>query len=72
LDHTTKSSNLDNILLQAAALVPDQLIYKSFINDSSTALTSLNLPLLSLLQAEYQDVLSTTLLVSPELVIMLY
>jgi hypothetical protein len=48
-----------------------QIFYNSFINDLMLETLNLSLPMVNLLQSEYQELFTTTLLLAPELTILL-
>ena len=68
LDSVIKFSHLDVLLLQANSLVilPETL-YLSVMNDLFLQTTTCFLPITSLFQYEYQETLSVTFLLAPEL-----
>jgi hypothetical protein len=72
IDSISKTSNLDIILLNSNN--PQhftEYLFSSTINDVLIETNTLFFPLSSLLQSEYQDAFSTTLLVAPELSLVL-
>jgi len=72
LDQISKNSYLDTILLQANTKANNvNTLYSSFMNDVIVQTNTCFLPLSPMLQSEYQEVLSTTLLVAPELSLVL-
>lgn len=72
IDQVSKTSYLDSILIHANTKNDTiNTLYSSFMNDIIVQTNTCFLPLSPLLQSEYQEVLSTTLLVSPELSLVL-
>jgi hypothetical protein len=72
IDQVSKTSYLDSILIHANTKNETiNTLYSSFMNDIIVQTNTCFLPLSPLLQSEYQEVLSTTLLVSPELSLVL-
>ena len=68
VDSISKTSNLDIILLNSNNSQRfTEYLFSSTINDILIETNTLFFPLSSLLQSEYQDAFSTTLLVAPEL-----
>lgn len=72
IDQISKTSYLDTILIQANTKSNNvNTLYSSFMNDIIVQTNTCFLPLSPMLQSEYQEVLSTTLLVAPELSLVL-
>jgi len=72
LDHISKLSHLDSLLIKANSNTTDvQLLYSSNMNDLILETSILSLPTMNLLQTEYQEVFSTLTLLAPELSSML-
>jgi hypothetical protein len=72
IDAISKTSHLDIILLNSNSSKNfSEYLFSSTMNDLLLETNTLFFPLSSLLQSEYQDTYSTTLLVAPELSIVL-
>lgn len=72
IDSISKTSHLDVILLNSSSSKNfSDYLFSSSMNDILTESNTLFFPLSSLLQSEYQDTYSTTLLVAPELSLVL-
>jgi hypothetical protein len=72
VDTISKTSHLDVILLNSNASKNfSECLFSSSMNDLLIESNTLFFPLSSLLQSEYQDTFSTTLLITPELSIAL-
>jgi hypothetical protein len=72
IDSISKTSHLDIILLNSTAAKNfNEYLFSSTMGDILSETNTLFFPLSSLLQSEYQDTFSTTLLISPELAIAL-
>jgi hypothetical protein len=72
IDAISKTSHLDIILLNSNSSKNfSDYLFSSTMNDTLLETNTLFFPLSSLLQSEYQDTYSTTLLVAPELSIAL-
>jgi hypothetical protein len=72
IDSIAKTSHLDVILLNSASSKNlSESLFSSTMNDILDETNILFFPLSSLLQSEYQDTFSTTLLISPELALVL-
>jgi hypothetical protein len=68
LDQTSKSSYLDAMLVNAHVQGGDTTaLYSALLSDTVVQTNTYFLPFSPLFQSEYQEVLSTTLLVAPEL-----
>jgi hypothetical protein len=71
IDSISKFSHLDAILIYTNSKASTiQTLYTSFMNDLIIQTNTCFLPLSPLLQSEYQEVFSTTLIIAPELSIM--
>jgi hypothetical protein len=72
LDHPTKISNLDIILIQSNIKVShtnaSQLLYDSLMYDSVILLNTQSLAISTLFQTEYQEPFNVILVIAPELV----
>jgi hypothetical protein len=72
LDTISKASHLDIILLNSSSSKNfTECLFSSTMSDLLTETNTLFFPLSSLLQSEYQDTFSTTLLITPELSIVI-
>jgi hypothetical protein len=72
VDAISKTSHLDVILLNSnSSKNLSECLFSSSMNDLLVESNTLFFPLSSLLQSEYQDTFSTTLLITPELSIAL-
>jgi hypothetical protein len=72
IDSISKTSHLDIILLNSNSSKNfSEYLFSSTMNDILLETNTLFFPLSSLLQSEYQDTYSTTLLVAPELALVL-
>jgi hypothetical protein len=72
IDSISKTSHLDTILLNSNSSKNfSEYLFSSTMNDILLETNTLFFPLSSLLQSEYQDTYSTTLLVAPELALVL-
>lgn len=72
IDAISKTSHLDVILLNSHSSKNfSEYLFSSTMNDVLLETNTLFFPLSSLLQSEYQDTYSTTLLIAPELSIAL-
>jgi hypothetical protein len=68
IDAISKTSHLDVILLNSNSSKNfSDYLFSSSMNDLLVETNTLFFPLSSLLQSEYQDTYSTTLLIAPEL-----
>ena len=69
LDHLTKLSYLDTILMNSSTKYSNtvQALYTAFTEDLILQTNTFFLPFSSLLQSEYQETFSTTLIIAPEL-----
>jgi hypothetical protein len=72
IDSISKNTHLDIILLNSNSSKNfSEYLFSSTMNDILLETNTLFFPLSSLLQSEYQDTYSTTLLVAPELALVL-
>lgn len=72
LDHISKLSHLDTILVKANSNTTSvQTLYSAAMNDLMLETSTLSLPTMNLLQTEYQESFSTLMLLAPELSSML-
>jgi hypothetical protein len=71
VDHISKLSLFDSFLVSIGSNKSGaQLLYSSVMYDILLDVTSLNISLVNLMQAEYQEILSTIFLLTPELSLM--